>query len=450
LPEQVLEAETADQVAWNNLRVLVVDDCFTSRKFATKYLGSMGCLVEEACDGREALAAIKAGIKMGSPFNLILTDYRMPNMNGYDLARNVRQLDGNQRTPIIAVTGLQEIVEIGNLQDLGFDQCLAKPLKIDELKLAMIAVCDLSQSDIADVEKTNPSDREPVGKRRRKGRILLVEDYTANQQVAIMHLTSAGYHVDLAQNGLQAVEKFSQEDYDLILMDLEMPGMDGYSATREIRCIEAGRHTTNAAKTRATIPIIAITAHALVGYEEKCSAAGMNDFMTKPLRRAQLLAKVRHWLSCSGPGALVETTHPLDNLTAVQIEASADQAYAQPIDMQKALEEFLGEQEILDNVLRSFQSKVQEQIHLIEHALKTNDAETVRKEAHAIKGGAANLTAQPLADIALSLENIGKSGCLDNGAARLLDLENELNRLDSFCANGMRFVNTTGEDSCGF
>ncbi|MEJ2038070.1 MAG: ATP-binding protein [Desulfosarcinaceae bacterium] len=121
LPEQETFPEKTATGKWNHLHVLVVDDCFTSRKIASKYLGAMGCRVSEACDGREALAAIKDGVREGDSFGLILTDYRMPNMNGYDLARHIRQMDGHGRTPIIAVTGLQEIVEIGNLQDLGFD-----------------------------------------------------------------------------------------------------------------------------------------------------------------------------------------------------------------------------------------------------------------------------------------------------------------------------------------
>ena len=290
----------------------------------------------------------------------------------------------------------------------------------------MVAVCGFMPSSPTDTQATADAQRTQSPDKRRKDRILLVEDYLTNQQVATMHLTAAGYSVDLAQDGAAAVEKFAVGEYDLILMDLEMPVMDGYCATREIRRLESERKACHSSG--IAVPIIATTAHALTGYEEKCRQAGMDDFMTKPLRRAQLLSKVRHWLSITSPGAHCELVDPLN----AQTDNTPQQTAGTPIDLPKALEEFLGQKEVLNEILVSFQTKVQEQISLIEQALNTEDAETVRKEAHAIKGGAANLTADPLAAVALELENIGKSGRLEKGASTLHALENELNRLSTF------------------
>ncbi len=416
---------------WDGLKVLMVDDCNTSRKIATKYLTTLGCRVAQAEDGVEALEKLYAG-EAGQPnYDLVITDFRMPRMSGYELVQKIRGMADGPDLPVIAVTGLQELVESGDFKGMGFDQCLAKPLKIDELKIAMVAVCGCDNSIRKDKSETLNTD-DPAGAGgametvESKARILLVDDYLTNQQVAHMHLTSVGYEVDMADNGQQAVEMHFKAPYDLVLMDLEMPVMDGYAAATEIRRLEQTHPGAD-----GPVPIVALTAHALKGLEEKCRKVGMNDFMTKPLRRKGLLDMVRRWLAQAYvPAEDISVTPPPEKEILVE-----EKRLLPPIDLDKALEEFVGQSAVLRNVLSGFQEAAREQIGHIKAALDSQDAETVRKEAHAIKGGAANLTADTLSAIAHELEKVGASGNLGKAAAVLDQLTAELERLCRYVAD---------------
>ncbi|MFZ1985958.1 MAG: response regulator [Desulfatitalea sp.] len=406
------------EVPWSNLHVLMVDDCFTSRQFALKYLDRLGCRAQSAKDGPEALEMLTEAAGSDDPFNLVITDFRMPNMSGYELTQNLRKMDSYRQTPVIAVTGLQEIASKEDFRGLGFDRCLPKPLNIEDLKTAIAEVCR------AEHRPVHHSQRPPVSTNERPptARILLAEDYLTNQQVALMHLTSAGYQVDVANNGREAVDLFARGLYDLILMDLEMPVMDGCAAARAIRGIEKERRASRQDSPTAEIPIVAITAHALKGYDEKSRQAGMNDFMTKPFRRRTLLGTVQRWLD----------ERPAPAGQADQIRAGVEGSTATPIDWERALEEFLGQEAVLTQVLTDFQKHVRDQLAMIAQALAAADKETIRTQAHAIKGGAANLTAEPLAAIAARLEAIGRSGDLAQGSELLSALGAELARLEAF------------------
>jgi CheY-like chemotaxis protein len=258
---------------------------------------------------------------------------------------------------------------------------------------------------------------------RSKGRILLVEDYITNQQVAEMHLSSAGYQVDIAEDGRKAVELAASNVYDLILMDLEMPGMDGFDAAREIRRIERSRN--GEAK---RIPIIALTAHALKGQETSCREVGMDDFMTKPLRRKPLLDRVHRWVSSADAVNSGRLSERVPNQPEMPDAPQRDL----PMDWDRALGEFMGKTDLLRHVAAEFRKTVRGQLKIIDQALNSRDADLVRKQAHAIKGGAANLAVDGLAAAAMRLEQIGRSGDLERGGQGLGCLKEELERFERF------------------
>jgi CheY-like chemotaxis protein len=279
-----------------------------------------------------------------------------------------------------------------------------------EMKKSMERVAAKGEKDDA---------RSPaVGRKSRQGlRILLVDDYAINLEVARRHLEAGGHCVSLAGNGQEAIEAFENGGHELIFMDIQMPVMDGIEAAKIIRDIEKSRGGAG------RIPIIALTAHAVKEYIDACLQAGMDDYLIKPVFRQDLLGKVDRW-----SGSRSATTG-----AAPPSEASADREVpAGPMDFARALEEFEGNREFLMGLLERFLENVQAQLGTIREALDRADAEILRREAHAIKGGAANLAAVELSSAAAELEKTAKSGSLCEVPGRLERLETAYQRLDAF------------------
>jgi CheY-like chemotaxis protein len=313
------------------------------------------------------------------------------------------------------------------------------------------------------------------------GRILLAEDYPTNQQVALRHLRNAGYIVDLAENGQTAVDAYRKRHYDLILMDIQMPIMDGYTAAKAIRRWELGRRKaeggmetddrrqmTDDGGQRAedrgqktedrrqrledkgqktddkedkteysrqtlslepcafSLPIIAMTAHAAKGDKEKCLQAGMDDYIAKPLRRKELLNIVNKWIkSAVTVNTASPPSRPTDDVTGKDA----------PMNFEQAREEFEGDKDFLMEVMTGFFDNVGTQIETIQQAISDGDTEKVWQEAHSIKGGAANLTAEKLSQTASILETIGKSENLKGSLEALGRLKIEYDRLKTYASN---------------
>jgi CheY-like chemotaxis protein len=423
------------EINLGNLKVLVVDDNKTNRYILTEYLRSWGCLPVEATCGKEALSVLRDSVSSKEPFNLILTDIQMPQMSGFDLAREIKTIKALKGVPIIVLTSAGRKGDGKSCRDIGIEGYLVKPIRRDDLHMAIISVLGLSMGKEVETAPKLVTRHTIAEDYRKDVQILLAEDYPTNQQVALRHLNGAGYQVDLAEDGQQAVEACKRKQYDLILMDIQMPVMDGYKATREIRKLETHHSTTQPLN---HLPIIAMTAHALKGDREKCLEAGMDDYISKPLRRKEFLAMVDKWtktidncrLTIDNSGI---RTSNLQATTTVNRQSSIVNSQSQsPMDFDKAIEEFEGDKEFLMEVLEGFLENVRAQIGTIQQAISDGDAEVVRRESHAIKGGAANLTADVLSGMASELEKIGKSGVL-NGSIEVLErLEKEFFRLQAY------------------
>ncbi|MDD2670992.1 MAG: PAS domain S-box protein [Syntrophales bacterium] len=259
-------------------------------------------------------------------------------------------------------------------------------------------------------------------------RLLLAEDYPTNQEIVKRCLVRAGYKVDLVEDGRQALEAFTSESYDLILMDIEMPVMDGFQAAEEIRKMESGTGASADGR-KPRVPIIAMTGYALNEYRELCFRSGMDDFLPKPITRKGLLSIVEKWLPPEagrqkGPGSALSDRGAGG--------ASSSERICRTIDLQKAQAEFEDDRGLLTDVIDGFCEKVERQIRTIRRALAGGDAESVRREAHAIKGGAANLTAEKLSGLALELETNAKNRTLCSADRIVDDLEEELEVLMSY------------------
>jgi len=442
--EVVLSKEDIDL---NDLRVLVVDDNRTNRFIQTEYLKSYGCLPMEATDGKDALIILSESVSSEEPFDLILTNFQMPGMSGFDLAGKIRAMDDLKAIPIIIISSVGMIGDGKSCRDIGINGYLTKPIRRDDLRKAVESVLGLAEDK--DLNGKKLVTRHTITEDYRKSaRILLVEDYPTNQLVAMGHLDSAGYQVDLAENGQLAVEAFKRKRYDMILMDIQMSVMDGYEATNAIRNLENELNKTGDKKDSGKLertPIIAMTAHAIKGYKEKCFKSGMDDYITKPLRRKEFLEIVDKWSKSNEiienqPSDQKDFNHQANpeleeadgSKPAIQNLTPKTDKDNVPMNFEMILDDFEGDREFLVKVMNLFLESVRNQIETLRQAILDGDAELVRREAHSIKGGAANLTADDLSRVAFELENMGKSNTLEASTVILERLEKEFYRLDAY------------------
>ncbi|MBU0988460.1 MAG: response regulator, partial [Proteobacteria bacterium] len=236
---------TKESVQLNNLSVLVVDDNQTSRFVLTQYLSAWGCCPVEAPDAETALSLIAGAVSSNAPFDLILTEIQAPTMSGLNLCKKIRTNRIINKTPIIALSAAGMRGEGKRCSDMGIEGYLSKPIKRDDLRRVIESVLGLSTKNTENAFPKLVTKHTIAEDNRKAFRILLVEDYPTNQQVALMHLNQAGYQVDLAENGQQAVDAFMKKNYDLILMDIQMPVMDGFRATKHIRNLETASKNKN-------------------------------------------------------------------------------------------------------------------------------------------------------------------------------------------------------------
>jgi len=267
-------------------RVLVVDDNRTNRNILKKQIGNAGMTVTEAASGAEAIALLEAAAADGRPFDLGLLDLHMPAMNGLMLTREIRSRDAFRSLPLMMLTSDRDRDEAAVARELGVGHFLVKPIR----QAALIKAIAQTFGDVHMALSPAPV----AGHRKLHGRVLVAEDNVTNQKVVVMRLTRLGCIVDVANDGLEAVQSASSTAYDLILMDCQMPVMDGFQATRAIRQ-QGGRR----------VPIVALTANAMEGERQRCLDSGMDDYLAKPVRPDDLAAKLQHWL---GAGAARESS----------------------------------------------------------------------------------------------------------------------------------------------
>ena len=252
-------------------RVLVVDDTATNREVLLEMLGSWGCQSEAAINAGDGMIRLRRAVDRGLPYHVALIDMCMPGEDGTSLGRRIREDHVFNPTKIIMVTSLgQSANEV--LRDIGFEGCITKPIRQGRLR-EVLAAC------VKGTLGSTLSDRSPpasLGRMAMSARVLLVEDNATNQLVAAAILEKLGHRVDVAGNGFEAIAALASISYELVLMDCQMPEMDGFEATRRIRSGEAGPDARSTA-------IIAMTAEALQGDRERCLEAGMDDYLPKPI-----------------------------------------------------------------------------------------------------------------------------------------------------------------------
>jgi len=414
------------------LPVLVVDDNYTNRRILEEMLASWRIRPVLAESGVAALAALERAATAGIPFQLVLLDVMMPRMDGFELAERIRQLPYGAAVPLMMLSSAGRSEDTARAARLGIARSLIKPVKQSDLLNAILEVMDSTGP-----EAVGPDPADAAQTSGQPRRILLAEDGIVNQKVAVSLLERRGHRVSVANNGREAVEALERESFDLVLMDVQMPEMDGFEATATIRERERA--------TGAHLPIVAMTAHAMKGDRERCLAAGMDEYLSKPIHADKLYEMVERMAivpdnAADGDGESRRTVGPggtARDPTGQPGESKMDQ---QPLDWKEALGRIGGSEAVLRDLAAVFIAEHPRMMAEIRTAIDAGSSPDLRRTAHTLKGSAAVFAATPTVDAAQRLEKLAEAGTLAEAEALHADLERETERLVS----ALREVEGTG------
>ena len=410
-----------------DLKVLVVDDHDANRLLAMTLLKSWGCCSAEAADAKSALAMLVEAMGEGDPFQVALIDNLMPDIDGEELGRRIQENPAIQSTRLVMITSLGRRGDAARLEQIGFSGYLSKPFRQSQLRECLALVMgrqDRLQTRPASGLVTRHTVKET---RKNNAHILLAEDNSTNQLVALKILEKLGYRADIVANGREAIDALTRTTYDLVLMDCQMPEMDGFEASRRIRRGEAGA-------SRSGIPIIALTAYAMKGDRERCLGAGMNDYLAKPIQPEALAGILERWLGETldergAAGASLETPS-LDKPgegSSVQTGETSDMATAEAMvfDRDGFLNRIMGDVGLAREVVDCFLGDMPAQIRRLKTAIAAGDGGLAGQQAHRIKGAASNVGGMALYGVAKSMELAGKAGDLNTLGSLMPRLEGQ-------------------------
>ncbi len=402
------------------LRILIVDDNETNRRILYKQLSSWRMTSVLAQSGSQALETLRTTTSENEPYDLAILDMQMPEMDGLQLARAIKEDPAISSTRLVLLTSMGRRGDGEEVRGTGIEAYLTKPVRQAQLYDMLSTVLGSEEAEAESSGDNRPlvtahTLKEAEG--RTRARLLLAEDNEVNQKVAVRTLEKLGYRVDLADNGEEAVEAVSRTDYAAIVMDVQMPEMDGYEATAEIR-----RREEEGGDKR--IPIIAMTANALQGDREKALEAGMDDYIAKPVKAGDLGEVLERWISEKSEPTTPETG---DSNMHAEDEDGLDPTILESL---RELQE-PGEPDILSELTGLFLKDAAEQIETLRKAAEAKDAPFVYRVSHTLKGSSGTIGARGMSRVCQQLEETGKSGDM-NGAGGLLDrLETEFYRTRS-------------------
>jgi PAS domain S-box-containing protein len=391
------------------LRVLVVDDNATNRRILREMLESWQMQPVVSADAAAGLRELEDAAAGGRPYDVVVTDAQMPDMDGFMFARRIKQDRRFHGIPVVMLTSMGHPDDGAKSRASGVHTYLTKPVKHSDLLDAFTAIF----GGLARQSPSPPAAAEDVPGPRKPLRVLIAEDNVVNRKLVTTLLRQRRHLVKAVENGRAALDAVGSGGWDVVLMDLQMPEMGGLEATRSIRAAESttGRH----------VPIVALTAHAMPGDRERCLAAGMDDYLSKPIDAPRMIAVVER-LGRQARGATANT---------VQGAAAAAPADGPLLDEAAALTYAGGDRRLLKQVVGLFRSDAVVRLRAIGRAIRAKDAEAVRVAAHTLKGAAGAVGASSSRALASSLEQMGRAGELQGAAPALEELRQVLGELDA-------------------
>ncbi|VAW61696.1 Signal transduction histidine kinase [hydrothermal vent metagenome] len=386
-PKKLIETDL------NGMRILIVDNNPINVQILKEQLIKLNMIVSNESNTTDVIPQMLSAHKIEKPYNIVIINNMMPELNGADLGHEILNHNTLKNTPLVLLTSATNLGDAAVYKKIGFASYLTKPILSEILYKTLKRVLGLKHNEKID-DSTNDIfltrhtiiEDEIESKNKHialSGKVLLVEDMIINQKVALGLMERLDLKIDIANNGKEAVEKHSRNKYDIILMDCQMPTMDGFEATKIIR------------ETDTDIPIIAVTANVLSSDKERCNQAGMNDHLSKPFNRQQLVNILSRWLN-------TEDTKTLNHSSHINVENEENNSinYETLSQMKKTLGSVFDELipayiNQSDDIMKDFMSRFNE-----------NDIKTIERYAHSMKSSSLNLGAETVSEVALKLENM--------------------------------------------
>ena len=397
-------SEGAEKLA--GLRALIVDDNATNREILEHQLHAWGMSCASVPGGPEALEALRDEADVVERFDVVLLDVHMPGMDGLEVARHIRADAAHAALRLVALSSAELAADPAERERAGIDAHLVKPVRQAELLGCLLRVTGNAPAAGRRVPAVPPGDAP-----RFDARILVVEDDPTNQQVAVATLEILGCRVDVAADGRAALEAVGRNAYDLVLMDCQMPVMDGFQTTAEIRRREARDPGAR------RLPIVALTARVVEQDRECCVDAGMDDYLSKPFRRDALVALLQRWLEAGGDSPDVES----DGAGRPEATGEDDPLDRAALDALRELQ-MPGRPSVLDNVVRAYLDSSAELLAELREAAEALDAEALRSAAHTLKSSSRNVGARALGDLCERLEAQGREGDVSGAKDRVEEI----------------------------
>jgi two-component system, sensor histidine kinase and response regulator len=382
-------------VGLQGMRILAVDDNAAYREILQNQLTSWGFDAVTAPHAEQAMIELRRARDAGRPFCMAILDFVLPGLNGMQLGAEIKADPTLRDTHLLMLTAMQQLIDAEEIKRTGITHCLTKPMRQSQMFDAIMET--VLATDAKAAQPAAIPAGSPTSGRSRQAHLLLAEDNPVNQTVAFELLQDSGFTCDVANDGNAAVEAVQRQHYDLILMDCQMPGMNGFDATRKIRQLEADGVLRGPRR-----PIIALTANAIAGDRDRCLAAGMDDYISKPI----------------DPDLMVEVIEK--NLVRQKTES------VPPIEIASLLKRYRGNQKLVDRLFSTFSLTIPEQLEALDRALSAANAEELVRLAHSIKGAAANLDAAEMRGAAKGVEKLAEAGELEAAGAEIQKLKDKV------------------------